>query len=111
MPFSIECTDKAPISCGRSTAQFSASLGSEGAAALPASADSGNPRPGANAAYIHLTDEELPGHHTTTKAAAPPEIKAWIALDWKAERLVGIEILDAAAHLPWDLLDQAETPT
>lgn len=66
--------------------------------------------PEINAAYIHLTDQELPGHHTTTKAPAPPGVKAWIALDWNAERLIGIEVLDANAFLPTDLLDQAETP-
>lgn len=65
----------------------------------------------ANAAYIHLTDQALPGGHTTTTADAPPGVQAWIALDWKAERLVGIEILDANTFLPSDLLDQAEEPS
>jgi len=31
-----------------------------------------------------------------------------VALDWKAERLVGIEVRDADAFLPSGLLDQAE---
>jgi uncharacterized protein YuzE len=64
----------------------------------------------ANAAYIHLTDQTLPGGHATTRADTPPGLHAWIALDWKAERLVGIEILDADSTLPADLLDQAEEP-
>jgi len=63
----------------------------------------------ANAAYLYLTDEELPGGHTTTRAESPPGVDAWIALDWKAERLIGIEILDADTILPTDLLDQADT--
>ena len=65
----------------------------------------------ANAVYIHLTDQELPGGHTTTKAGAPPGVKAWVALDWKADRLVGIEVLDANVFLPTDLLEQAEDVT
>ena len=65
----------------------------------------------ANAAYIYLSDEELPGGHSTTKAGTPPGVKAFVALDWKAERLVGIEVLDADAFLPPDLLEQADDIT
>jgi uncharacterized protein YuzE len=64
----------------------------------------------ANAAYIQLTDQTLPGAHTTTTADAPPGVQAWIALDWRDERLVGIEILDANSFLPPDLLDEADEP-
>lgn len=62
----------------------------------------------ANAAYIHLTDQPLPGGHTTTRAETPPGVEAWIALDWRAERLIGIEVLDANAFLPADLLEEAQ---
>ena len=49
----------------------------------------------ANAVYIQLTDEALtPGR--TTLRADPPGVEAFIALDWKDDRLVGIEVLDAA---------------
>jgi uncharacterized protein YuzE len=64
----------------------------------------------ANAAYLHLTDQELPGGHSTTRGETPPGVDAWTALDWKADRLIGIEILDANAFLPTDLLDQVDTP-
>jgi uncharacterized protein YuzE len=62
----------------------------------------------ANAAYLHLTDQVLLGGLSTTTADTPPGVKASIALDWMAERLIGIEILDANAFLPADLLEHAE---
>jgi len=62
----------------------------------------------ANAAYLHLTDQPLPAGHATTLAGSPPGLSAFIALDWHGDHLVGIEILDASAVLPADLLAQAE---
>ncbi len=45
----------------------------------------------------------------TTIPATPPESgPAFVALDWKDVRLVGIEILDASTRLHPDLLEQAE---
>ena len=38
----------------------------------------------------------------------PPGVEAFVALDWKDDRLVGIEILDASTRLHHDLLDEAE---
>ena len=46
--------------------------------------------PAADAAYIYLTGE------------------AFVVLDWKEDRLVGIEILDASHRLHPDLLEEAE---
>ena len=65
----------------------------------------------ANAAYIHLTDAELEPGRTTSSAALPPGIDGFVALDWKDDRLVGIEILDADKRLRPDLLEQAEEIT
>jgi uncharacterized protein YuzE len=62
----------------------------------------------ANAAYLHLTGQPLPPGQTTTRAPAPPGTDAFIALDWRGNQLVGIEVLDASSILPADLLDQAE---
>jgi uncharacterized protein YuzE len=67
----------------------------------------------ANAAYIHLTEAEAepePGR-TTTAAALPPGLDGFVALDWKDDRLVGIEVLDADARLRPDLLELAEDIT
>jgi transposase len=61
-----------------------------------------------NAAYIHLTDQPLPPDHATTRGQPPPGLDAFIALDWRANQLIGIEVLDASQILPADLLDQAE---
>ena len=37
-----------------------------------------------------------------------PGVTGFVALDWKDDRLVGIEVLDADKRLRPDLLDQAE---
>ena len=64
----------------------------------------------ADAVYVHLTEEELPPGPTASIKAQPPEgIQAFVVLDWKDNRLVGIEVLDASSRLPQDLLDGAET--
>ena len=65
----------------------------------------------ANAAYIHLTEAELEPGRTTTSAALPTGIDGFVALDWKDDRLVGIEVLDADKRLQPDLLEQAEETT
>ncbi|MDT0263101.1 DUF2283 domain-containing protein [Jatrophihabitans lederbergiae] len=62
----------------------------------------------ANAAYIHLTGDELGAGRDTVIAAAPQGSSATAILDWKDGRLVGIEVLDADQTLHQDLLDQAE---
>ena len=45
---------------------------------------------------------------TPRREPKPPGVEAWIALDWRAERLIGIEVLDANAFLPADLLEEAQ---
>ncbi len=64
--------------------------------------------PGADAAYIYLTGERLSRCRTSIPAAPPEGVQAFIVLDWKGDRLVGIEILDASGRLHPDLLDEAE---
>jgi len=64
--------------------------------------------PAADAVYIHLTSDPLAPGRTTLQAPTPPGTSGFIALDWKDDRLVGIEILDASTRLHHDLLDQAE---
>ena len=65
----------------------------------------------ANAAYIHLTEVELEPGRTTISAALPPGVVGFVALDWKDDRLVGIEVLDADTRLCPDLLERAEDIT
>ena len=65
--------------------------------------------PAADAVYIHLTSDPLAPGRTSLQAPTPPGTTGFIALDWKNDRLVGIEILDASTRLHHDLLDQAET--
>jgi uncharacterized protein YuzE len=62
----------------------------------------------ANAVYIRLTDQQISGQSRTLKAPTPPGVEGFIVLDWKDDRLVGIEVLDANALLPEDFLEQAE---
>jgi uncharacterized protein YuzE len=64
--------------------------------------------PAANAVYIHLTASQLAPGRVTVQAPMPPGTEGFIALDWKDNRLVGIEILDATRHLHDDLLQAAE---
>ncbi|MDQ6777197.1 MAG: DUF2283 domain-containing protein [Actinomycetota bacterium] len=65
----------------------------------------------ANAAYIYLTDVELEAGRTTIPASLPPGLAGFVALDWKDDRLVGIEVLDADTRLCPELLEQAEETT
>jgi uncharacterized protein YuzE len=64
--------------------------------------------PEANAAYVCLTDEKLEPGRQSIKASTPDGTEAFVVLDWKDGRLVGIEILDASQTLHQDLLDQAQ---
>ena len=64
----------------------------------------------ANAVYFDLTDEALTPA-APPPAPTPPGVQAFIALDWKDDRLVGIEVLDADVILPADFLEQAEDVT
>jgi uncharacterized protein YuzE len=65
--------------------------------------------PAADAAYIYLTGQRLTRDgRTSMPATPPPGVPALIVLDWKDDRLVGIEILDASSRLHPDLLEEAE---
>jgi transposase/uncharacterized protein YuzE len=65
--------------------------------------------PAADAAYVYLTGERLTRGRTSIPATPPEGVQAFVVLDWKDDRLVGIEILDASSRLHPDLLDEAET--
>jgi len=62
----------------------------------------------ADAAYIYLTGERLTRGCTSIPATPPEGVQAFVVLDWKDDRLVGIEILDASSRLHPDLLEEAE---
>jgi uncharacterized protein YuzE len=64
--------------------------------------------PAADAVYIHLTGDPLARGRTTIPALTPPGTEGFIALDWKDDRLVGIEILDASTRPHHDLIEEAE---
>lgn len=64
--------------------------------------------PAADAAYVYLTGERLTRGRTSIPATPPEGVQAFIVLDWKDDRLVGIEILDASTRLHPDLLEEAE---
>jgi uncharacterized protein YuzE len=60
--------------------------------------------PEVDAAYIYLTDEQLPPGRDSVPVDPPEGIQADIVLDWKDGKLVGLEVLDAASVLHSDLL-------
>lgn len=66
--------------------------------------------PEVDAAYIHLTDEPLmPGRESvgleTPDSVGPGPV---VVMDWKDGKVVGLEVLDASAHLHGDLLNLTE---
>ena len=64
--------------------------------------------PAADAAYIYLTGQRLAPGRTSIPADPPEGVQAFMVLDWKDDRLVGIEVLDASTRLHPDLLGEAE---
>jgi uncharacterized protein YuzE len=66
--------------------------------------------PEVDAAYIHLTDEQLPPGRDSVPVDPPGGMRADIVLDWRDGKMVGLEVLDAASLLHADLLAQAIRP-
>jgi len=66
--------------------------------------------PEADAAYIYLTDEQLMPGRDSVPVDPPEGMQAMVVLDWKDGKIVGLEVLDAAALLHPDLLRQAVRP-
>ena len=66
--------------------------------------------PDADAAYIYLTDEQLMPGRDSVPVDPPEGMQAMVVLDWKDGKIVGLEVLDAAALLHRDLLRQAVHP-
>jgi len=64
--------------------------------------------PEADAAYIYLTDKELPPGRDSVPCDPPENVQyAFVVMDWKEGRIVGLEVLDASKLLPPDLLTLA----
>lgn len=82
--------------------------------ALAGSAHDGNVRitygPEADAAYIYLTDEQLSPGRDSVSVDPPEGMRAFVVLDWKDGKIVGLEVLDAASLLHQDLLADAVRP-
>jgi uncharacterized protein YuzE len=66
--------------------------------------------PEADAAYIYLTEVELMPGRNSVPVDPPEGIQAMVVLDWKDGKIVGLEVLDAAALLHPDLLASAVKP-
>jgi len=64
----------------------------------------------ADAAYIYFTDAELVPGRDTVILDVPPGVQAMVNMDWKDGKIVGVEVLGAAALLHSDLLAQATLP-
>jgi uncharacterized protein YuzE len=66
--------------------------------------------PDADAAYIYLTDEALMPGRDSVPVDPPEGIQAFVVLDWREGKIVGLEVLDASALLHADLLALAVRP-
>lgn len=66
--------------------------------------------PEADAAYIYLTDVELPSGCDSVPLETPPDVQAMVVMDWQDGKIIGLEVLDATARLHPDLLQQATRP-
>jgi uncharacterized protein YuzE len=66
--------------------------------------------PEADAAYIHLTGVPLAAGRDSKVCNPPDGMRAWVVMDWKDGKIVGLEVLDASSLLHADLLAQAERP-
>lgn len=62
----------------------------------------------ANAFYLKLTDEQLPPGRDSVPVDPPEGIQAFVVMDWRDGKIVGLEVLDARERLHPDLLAQAE---
>lgn len=63
----------------------------------------------AEAVYIQLTDDPLMPGRTSIPADPPQGVQAFVVLDWKIDRLVGFEVLDASSRFHHDFLDRSPT--
>jgi uncharacterized protein YuzE len=66
--------------------------------------------PEADAAYVYLTDEPLMPGRDSVPVDPPDGTQAFVVLDWKDGKIVGLEVLDAASLLHADLLAEATRP-
>lgn len=66
--------------------------------------------PEADAAYVHLTGNELAAGRRTIELECPPESTGTVLMDWKAGKIAGIEIIGASDLLNQDILSQATRP-
>ena len=62
----------------------------------------------ADAAYVYLTDAVLEPGRDSVPCDPPAGEQAFVALDWKDGRIVGLEVLNASKRLHADLISQAE---
>jgi len=66
--------------------------------------------PQADAAYLYFTDESLIPGRDSVPCDAPEGIQAFVVMDWKDGKIVGLEVLDASKLLHPDLLAEAGQP-
>ncbi|HEX6355412.1 DUF2283 domain-containing protein [Actinophytocola sp.] len=64
--------------------------------------------PEADAAYLYLTDVDLPVGRDSIPLETPANTPAMVVMDWRDGKIVGLEVLDASSLLHPDLIAQAE---
>lgn len=66
--------------------------------------------PEVDAAYIRLTDQSLKPGRQSIPCDPPAGVNAWVSMDWRDGKIVGLEVLGATALLPAHLLANARRP-
>jgi uncharacterized protein YuzE len=62
-----------------------------------------------DAAYIYLTEAVLQPGRDSIPCDKPDDVEhAWVVMDWREGRIVGLEVLDASKLLHPDLLALAD---
>lgn len=62
----------------------------------------------ANAVYVYFTEDPLTPGRQSIPVETPEGVNTFVVVDWKDNKIVGLEILDASINLHQDFLDQAE---
>jgi uncharacterized protein YuzE len=64
--------------------------------------------PKVDAAYVYLTDVDLPAGRDSIPLEMPADTSGMVVMDWRDGKIVGLEVLDASSLLHPDLLARAE---
>jgi uncharacterized protein YuzE len=67
--------------------------------------------PDVDAAKFYLTDADYAPSRQNIECELPAGVEGMVVMDWKDGKLVGIEVLNASAVLPADLIARLQRAT